>query len=315
MLSIDRFVTKPTVTIAARTVMMFDDLVDSVEAIGAMDAMEIDGTPLNALSGRVGGTNQGIYNHAGSAHGNADDIAEYAGRQCYSSWKKGRGQADYIGNILRDQHGSVMEHANLVFQVVGVSRALTHELIRHRVGTAYSQQSQRYVDARDIRFVVPPLVLAKFDGEPTEEQLLGDPEFQHFWQSCQRALDEYRQAQMMYRERMEKDLEEAEREANGAEDLVKRKTAIRKRANEAARAYLPNGAETMLVFTTNIRALRHIVQLRGSVHADLEIRRFSSALLNAARPHAPEQLRDLIESDIGSDEYFRNIISELDQAA
>jgi thymidylate synthase (FAD) len=67
-------------------------------------------------------------------------------------------------------HGSVFEHASIVFQVAGVSRSLTHELIRHRVGTAYSQESQRYVDAKDIRFVVPPLLVNAYDPEASEER-------------------------------------------------------------------------------------------------------------------------------------------------
>src|SRR5438270_235547 len=80
---------------------------------------------------------------------------------CYLAFgsKQGRrSNADYIGNILEQRHGSVLEHAVWSFLITGVSRALTHELIRHRAGFGYSQESQRYVDETETDFVEPAVI-------------------------------------------------------------------------------------------------------------------------------------------------------------
>ena len=75
-------------------------------------------------------------------------LAEFAGRLCYMSQRNpaSRTTRDYLENIKKQGHGSVLEHANYSLLLEGVSRSLTHELVRHRAGIAYSQLSQRYVD-------------------------------------------------------------------------------------------------------------------------------------------------------------------------
>src|SRR5580700_8144101 len=88
----------------------------------------------------------------------AEVLNEVAGRTCYMSFGKGRkSNREYLDNILTSKHGSVLEHAVWCLLFTGVSRALTHELVRHRAGFGYSQLSQRYVDESDARYVVPPL--------------------------------------------------------------------------------------------------------------------------------------------------------------
>ena len=87
-------------------------------------------------------------------------LAEFAGRLCYMSQKNpaNRDTRDYLDNIKKQGHGSVLEHATYSLLVEGVSRSLTHELVRHRAGFAYSQLSQRYVDESHAAFVVPPAI-------------------------------------------------------------------------------------------------------------------------------------------------------------
>src|SRR5215216_4732574 len=87
-------------------------------------------------------------------------LAEFAGRLCYMSQKNpaGRTTREYLENIKKQGHGSVLEHANYSLLLEGVSRSLTHELIRHRAGFSFSQLSQRYVDESEASFVVPPAV-------------------------------------------------------------------------------------------------------------------------------------------------------------
>src|SRR5450631_4292163 len=88
-------------------------------------------------------------------------LAEFAGRLCYMSQHNPakRETREYLENIKKQGHGSVLEHANYSILLEGVSRSLTHELVRHRAGFAYSQLSQRYVDESHAAFVIPPALL------------------------------------------------------------------------------------------------------------------------------------------------------------
>src|SRR5688572_10027416 len=87
-------------------------------------------------------------------------LAEFAGRLCYMSQRNpaNRSTREYLENIKKQGHGSVLEHATYSLLLEGVSRSLTHELVRHRAGFAYSQLSQRYVDESEACFVVPPAI-------------------------------------------------------------------------------------------------------------------------------------------------------------
>src|SRR6266513_3582067 len=100
----------------------------------------------------------------------AEHLVEAAGRVCYMSFAKPRpgGNQTYIGHILQVGHGSVLEHAVWNFLFTGISRTLTHELIRHRAGFGYSQLSQRYVDESIAEYVEPALITA-------------DPELHGMW--------------------------------------------------------------------------------------------------------------------------------------
>src|SRR5207253_6820902 len=103
-------------------------------------------------------------------------LAEFAGRLCYMSQGNPakRTTRDYLENIKKQGHGSVLEHANYSLLLEGVSRSLTHELVRHRAGFAYSQLSQRYVDESNASFVVPPAIIGDEKLEKTwREQVEG----------------------------------------------------------------------------------------------------------------------------------------------
>jgi len=196
-------------------------------------------------------------------------LSEYAGRVCYMSQANpaNKTTGEYLRHILELGHGSVLEHGQFSYLIEGVSRALTHELIRHRVGTSVSQLSQRFVDESDTAFVCPPEI-AKY------------PKLEARWlASCEYALTQYQVLCQALQERM----------ADASESATTR----RKRVREAARAVLPNCVETKLVWSCNLRELRHVLMLRGSPHADLEIQQFAKALLDITRPHAPGALDDL----------------------
>src|SRR5262245_63424319 len=99
-----------------------------------------------------------------------EHLTAAAGRVCYMSFSKPRpgGNRTYLGHILEVGHGSVLEHAVWNFLFVGVSRSLTHELIRPRAGWGYSQLSQRYVDESVAENVEPDCIAA-------------DPELHRLW--------------------------------------------------------------------------------------------------------------------------------------
>ncbi|KKM77595.1 hypothetical protein LCGC14_1368350, partial [marine sediment metagenome] len=119
-------------------------------------------------------TDLGHKEWAGEDETDADLLAETAGRLCYRSWapyeegdenlnpnveKIRHGNKKYLANILSSGHGSVLEHINFTFLLRGVSRVLTHELVRHRAGMAYSQESLRYCRLEKLQIVLPPNAL------------------------------------------------------------------------------------------------------------------------------------------------------------
>lgn len=194
----------------------------------------------------------------------AELIVESAGRLCYLSFGTGRSNLqEYIQNILASRHGSVLEHAVWGFILTGISRSLTHELVRHRAGMAYSQLSQRYVDESRAKFVLPPAI----QGHPEEEDQ---------W------LREVAEDMSNYIERVERMMAWPEFQA------IKSRTERRKQVREAARANLPNATETMIFATGNARAWRNIIELRVSGHAEAEIRRLQykvALILCREAPH------------------------------
>jgi thymidylate synthase (FAD) len=189
-------------------------------------------------------------------------LAEFAGRLCYMSQGNPakRATREYLDNIKKQGHGSVLEHANYSLLLEGVSRSLTHELVRHRAGFAYSQLSQRYVDESQASFVVPPAVI-------------GDEPLETAWRS------QIEQAQAVYVSLVEQLMQRY--------GWVADKVHRRKMAREAARAVLPNATETKIVVTANARAWRTMLELRSSEGAELEIRRCAIAILRLLQNEAP----------------------------
>jgi thymidylate synthase (FAD) len=186
-------------------------------------------------------------------------LCEFAGRACYQSWRKPNPatatNAGYLRHILESGHLSVLEHGTVTMYLTGVSRSLTHELIRHR-HFSYSQLSQRYVPERDAEMVEPDVIAA-------------DPELHaRFVEATEASLAAYTDL-----------LERLEKKFAGVENATLR----RKQARQAARAVLPNATETRIVVTGNYRAWRHFVAMRASEHADVEIRQIAIACLRELR--------------------------------
>lgn len=194
-------------------------------------------------------------------------LAEFAGRLCYMSQKNpaSRTTREYLENIKKQGHGSVLEHANYSLLIEGVSRSLTHELVRHRAGFAYSQLSQRYVDESDAAFVIPPAII-------------GDEALVEAWKA------QIESAQATYIALVDKLMTRYQ----WVDDKVHR----RKMAREAARGVLPNSTETKIVVTGNVRAWRTMLELRSSEGAEFEIRRMALAVLRVMQTEAPSFFND-----------------------
>ena len=189
-------------------------------------------------------------------------LSEFAGRVCYMSQKNpaGRPTREYLENIKKQGHGSVLEHANYSLLLEGVSRSLTHELVRHRAGFAYSQLSQRYVDESEAHFVMPPAII-------------GDDVLEADWRAQMEA------AQASYVALVEALMQRYA--------WVGDKIHRRKMAREAARGVLPNSTETKIVVTGNARAWRTMLELRSSEGAEMEIRRCAVGILRILQAEAP----------------------------
>ncbi|GAA5115610.1 FAD-dependent thymidylate synthase [Haloechinothrix salitolerans] len=201
-------------------------------------------------------------------------LAEFAGRACYQSWNKPNPKtatnAGYLEHIISVGHMSVLEHGSATFYITGISRSLTHELIRHR-HFSYSQLSQRYVPERDAAFVEPDVIAS-------------DPELhEKFLAAAQASQDAYNELLAGLQEKF----------ANAPS-----KTLQRKQARQAARSILPNATETRIVVTGNYRAWRHFIAMRATEHADVEIRALAVECLRQLQKAAENVFADFTISTL-----------------
>jgi thymidylate synthase (FAD) len=204
-------------------------------------------------------------------------LVEFSGRVCYRSWEPGlnknvsrvrQDQHEYLGNLLSSLHGSVLEHANFTFVFRNVSRVFTHELVRHRAGSAFSQESLRYVRLTDIGFRVPPAL------EPIRDQVVNLVEtLEEFQVSAAEALG----------------LDE-----EGVPFSVK------KEVTSALRRLAPIGLSTDVVWTANLRTLRHVIEMRTSSGAEEELRMVFDRVAQIISSEVPSLFQDFTRSDDGS---------------
>jgi len=200
----------------------------------------------------------------------SSQLCKTSGQTCYMSFgprrTRNENAAAYIERLTSAGHGSVLEHASFSFLLYGTSRSVTHELVRHRAGAAFSQISQRYVSGAVLRFVERP--------EYQEDEEL----HRLFEERADRAAAEY--------ETMAERL--LERQEGGASMLsADYKTDARKKVQQTARSLLPNETEAPMVFTGNVRALRHIIEMRADAHAESEIRNLALRLFLCLRTADP----------------------------
>lgn len=188
-------------------------------------------------------------------------------RQCYSAKFAGDifeegikdivKQEEFIAKVVASGHESPLEHVKFTFAIEGVSRALTHQLVRHRIAS-YSQQSQRYVKADHFNYIVPPSI----EGDATLKE-----KFIHSMDVIQKHYNELL-------------------------DAFKKKGALGEKANQDARFLLPQAAETKIVVTMNCRELVHFFQQRCCSRAQWEIRALAGEMLSLCTSVLPAVFSD-----------------------
>lgn len=175
-------------------------------------------------------------------------LIELSGRACYKSYGVGlnpniskirEDSGEYLTNVLAKGDGSVLEHATVTFAFLNVSRVFTHEAVRHRAGTAMSQESLRFVRPREIALWLPP------DLETVSKE---------FQETVQEITRRYHMLESRF-------------------DWDKMTFEQKKRVTSALRRILPDGIATNLVWTANHRTIRWVIQMRTDPSAEVEIRK------------------------------------------
>ena len=177
--------------------------------------------------------------------------------------------ARFVAMLADMGHASPMEHISFTFAIEGVSRVLTHQLVRHRLAS-YSQQSQRYVRLDQFEYIIPKAI---------EKDEAATARFIESMKAAHRAYEDLtEELKAVY----VKELEES------GMDEKKAASAAEKRAIEDARYVLPNACETKIVVTMNARSLMHFFTVRLCERAQWEIRDMALAMLKEVLAVAPE---------------------------
>jgi thymidylate synthase (FAD) len=204
-------------------------------------------------------------------------LVEFAGRACYRSWEPGLNpnvskvradQHEYFANILRSAHGSVLEHANYSFALRNVARVATHEIVRHRAGSAFSQESLRYVRLADIGYRVAPAL------EPVRDRVLAIVE----------QLEEFQVS--------------AAKELGIDDEGIP--FHVKKEVTSALRRLAPIGLSTDIIWTANVRTLRHVVEMRTAPGAEEELRLIFDHVARIMQRETPGLFQDFTRTDDGS---------------
>lgn len=262
-------INKPTVTLLAHTqiadprtfVPVFQEWAEKHPEylnLAENDVTVLNDEAINLFESAEGGTEP-------------EQVIEFAGRACYQAFHRPNPKTaaipGYIKNIIAQGHESVLEHSSATFYIEGISRNLTHELIRHR-HLNYSQLSQRFVNESEAEFVLPPAFNDHLDDTHIE------------------GLEEATEASRDVYEYFVDYLQEG-------------KGLPRKQAREAARSILPGNTETKIVVTGNFRAWRDMLKKRLDPAADAEILILAEHILAGLLAVAPSVFEDLYEEFYG----------------
>jgi thymidylate synthase (FAD) len=203
----------------------------------------------------------------------AENLVEVAGRICYMSFgerQRTRPNSAYVANLISQGHESVLEHVSWTFLLEGVSRAFTHQFVRHRVGFAFSQLSQQYHEESDATFVEPTAIRSHQDLSRVWHEAV---------ERCREAYNHIvttlAKSELLHRS-------------------IEQSREVLRALRAAARSVLPNATESKLVFSANARALRHFLAVRGGILGDEEMRVVSHLILDRLKTEAPSLFQDFV---------------------
>ncbi len=220
-----------------------------------------------------------------SSKSGSEIITEVSSRSCYMSYgtklnanisQIREGNKPHLKNILGSGHGSVLEHASATFAFRKVSRVLTHEIVRHRAGCAVSQESLRYVRADNIGYSIPSAFKGNTKAELTFRSQFEDAEAR------------YSSLLKLAAEQEGKDFS-----LEGFESLP---MDIKKKYTSAIRRVIPMGMSTNIIWTANMRALRHVIETRTHISAEEEIRMVFQKVAIISREEWPNLFQDMVRN-------------------
>lgn len=212
----------------------------------------------------------------------ADKLITLSGKRCYLAYELGKNAnltkvrqsaSAYIDNLLASGHGSVLEHFTVTFAIEGVTRVLTAELNRHRAGVAVSEGSGRYIKPTHFDEVYIPSWLEIADDDTQEIKYKKAQSIELFKQVGKLTQDAYYEFCEIWGE-----------DGQSFHD--------KKQVTSAARRLLTQNTLTGGVWTFNIRSIRHILELRGTVYAEEEIVQLSLLMLAEMRKLEPHFFAD-----------------------
>ncbi len=174
----------------------------------------------------------------------------------------------FINMLVSIGHESVMEHVSFTFGIEGISRACSHQLVRHRIAS-YSQKSQRYVSESGFEYITPPEIEALPEAKAEYDRIISE---------ISRSYEKI--ADLLTAKHTE------ELTASGTDEKTAASKA-RKAANEDARFLLPNACETKIVVTMNVRSLFNFFRHRCCNRAQWEIRAVADEMLRLCLEKAP----------------------------
>lgn len=180
---------------------------------------------------------------------------------------------EFVDRLANYGHESPIEHANFTFGIEGISRACSHQLVRHRIAS-YSQKSQRYVNENDFEYIIPPEVEKYPDAREEFERQMAS------------IAEGYNKIADILTENHKKKLI-----ADGVPEKEAASKA-RKMANEDARFVLPNACETKIIVTMNTRSLKNFFRLRCCNRAQWEIKAVADEMLRLCMEAAPSLFKN-----------------------
>lgn len=295
----------PTATLIARPQIIPETIYDYLTSVGGEEWFErvfdrptVEGIPVDMSNCKP-------------INSDVETLIEFCGRLCYRSWKEGlnanvtrirKDSAEYFRNILATGHGSILSHGMFTFVCKDVSRVFTHEQVRHGIGTAFSQESMRFVRLTDIPFWFPTWALEDALLMDRSLEILEIMEKHQVWMADHFELDAMRVCPSCNGNNDSAPIKNVDGDCaacEGAGELTKHPFAEKKAKTSFMRRFAPDGVATGIVVSANIRAIRHMIEMRTDPGAEEEIRLIYNMIGNTMIEECPLLFGDYTVTEDG----------------